>query len=108
MAITALVLVQMLAKVPTAPNLDGAAAPAPAPLTGAPARAIRLRRLWWAAILLLGISAGAVGWTIWQLRNDAIRAAISDSGNIATVLAGQLSRSLESIDAMLLEVKTSS
>jgi diguanylate cyclase (GGDEF)-like protein len=50
---------------------------------------------------------GAVGWTIWQLRNDAIGAAISDSGNIAAVLAGQLSRSLQSIDAVLLEVKRS-
>ncbi len=107
MATTALVLIQMLGKVPTATSLHGAAAPASASTTGAPARAIRLRRLWWAAILLLGISAGAVGGTIWQLRNDAIRAAISDSGNIATVLAGQLSRSLESIDAVLLELKTS-
>ena len=68
-------------------------------------KTIPLRRLWWAAILLLGVSASAVGWTIWQLRTDAIRAAISESGNIATVLAGQLSRSLQSIDAVLLEVK---
>src|SRR4051812_43109309 len=66
---------------------------------------IPLRRLWWAAILLLGVSASAVGWTIWQLRTDAIRAAISESGNIATVLAGQLSRSLQSIDSVLVEVK---
>ncbi len=73
--------------------------------SGAVAKTIPLGRLWWAAILLLGISASAVGWTIWQLRNDAIRAAISDSGNIAAVLAGQLSRSLQSIDAVLLELK---
>jgi diguanylate cyclase (GGDEF)-like protein len=72
---------------------------------GAVVKAVPPGRLWWAAILLLGISAGAVGWTIWQLRSDAIRAAISDSGNIAAVLAGQLSRSLQSIDAVLLEVK---
>jgi len=69
------------------------------------AKAIPLGRLWWAAILLLGISASAVGWTIWQLRDDAIRAAISDSGNIAAVLAGQLARSLQSIDTVLLEVR---
>jgi diguanylate cyclase (GGDEF)-like protein/PAS domain S-box-containing protein len=68
---------------------------------------ISLRRLWWAAIFLLGISASAVGWTIWQLRTDAINAAISDSGNIAAILAGQLSRSLHSIDAVLLEVRKS-
>jgi diguanylate cyclase (GGDEF)-like protein len=77
-------------------------------MTGAPTFAIELRRLWWAAILLLGISAGAVGWTIWQLRNDAIRSAISETGNIATVLAGQFSRSLESIDGVLRELRSSS
>ena len=68
---------------------------------------IPLRRLWWAAILLLGISASAVVWTIWQLRADAIRAAVSETGNIASVLASQLSRSLKSIDTTLLEIKRS-
>ncbi len=71
-------------------------------------KAIPLRRLWWAAIVLLGLSIGAVGFTIWQLRNDAIKAAISDTGNIAAVLAGQMSRSLYSIDMMLLEIKSTS
>jgi diguanylate cyclase (GGDEF)-like protein len=66
---------------------------------------IPLRRLWWAAVVLLGISASAVMWTIYQLRVDAITAAISESGSIATVLAGQLSRSLRSIDDVLLDVK---
>ncbi len=68
---------------------------------------IPLRRLWWAAILLLGVSASAVVWTIWQLRTDAIRAAVSETGNIASVLAVQLSRSLMSIDTALLEIKRS-
>jgi diguanylate cyclase (GGDEF)-like protein len=68
-------------------------------------KALPLRRLWWAAILLLGLSVGAVSFTIWQLRNDAIQAAMSDTGNIAAVLAGQMSRSLTSIEAMLLEIK---
>ena len=86
----------MLGKARTASGVRGVTAPMSAPTTGAAGNAaIRLRRLWWAAILLLGMSAGAVGWTIWQLRNDAIRSAISDIGNIATVLAGQLSRSLQ-------------
>ncbi len=71
-------------------------------------KSVSLRHLWWAAILLLGVSASAVGWTIWQLRADAIRSAISESGNIATVLAGQLSRSVQSIDAVLLEVRKGS
>ena len=69
---------------------------------------IPLRRLWWAAILLLGLSVSAVGITIWQLRNDAIQAAMSDTGNIAAVLAGQMSRSLHTIDGMLLEIKSTS
>src|SRR5580698_10415133 len=70
-------------------------------------QAIPLRRLWWAAILLLGLSAGAVVWTIGQLRADAISAAVSETGNIASVLAVQLSRSLKSIDTVRLEIKQS-
>src|SRR5499426_4625150 len=66
---------------------------------------IPLRQLWWAAFVLLGVSASAVGWTIWQLRSDAIRAAIAESGNIAAVLASQLSRSIHGIDSVLLETK---
>src|SRR6202163_895966 len=68
---------------------------------------IPLRGLWWAAILLLGVSASAVFWTISQLRADAISAAVSETGNIASVLAVQLSRSLKSIDTVLLEIKQS-
>src|ERR1700733_13821989 len=74
---------------------------------GAVVQAIPLRRLWWAAILLLGLSASAVVWTIWQLRTDAISAAVSETGNIASVLAGQLSRSIKSIDIALIEIKRS-
>jgi len=70
-------------------------------------RILSLRRLWWAAIVLLGVSASAVGFTIWQLRNDAIGASITETGNIATLLAGQLSRSIQSVDAVLMEVKRS-
>src|SRR5271169_6581907 len=77
------------------------------PAAGAVVRTIPLRRLWWAAILLLGVSASAVVWTIWQLRADAISAAVSETGNIASVLAAQLSRSLKSIDTVLLEIKQS-
>ena len=67
----------------------------------------RLRGLWAGAILLLGISATAVGWTIWELRRDAINDAIADSGNIASMLASQLSRSIHAIDATLLEISRS-
>jgi diguanylate cyclase (GGDEF)-like protein len=81
---------------------------APAHETDAVARPLPMRRLWWAAIVLLGLATGAVSWTIWQLRNDAIRAAISDIGNIAGVLANQLSRSLQSVDQVLLDIKRTS
>src|SRR5277367_4656016 len=74
---------------------------------GAATRTIPLRGLWWAAMLLLGLSATAVAWTIWQLRTDAINAAVSESGNIASVLANQLSRSLQGIDAALLDIEQS-
>ncbi len=70
-------------------------------------QSIPLRRLWWASFVLLGLAAGAVGWTVWQLRTDTVRAATADAGNIAAVLASQLSRSLASIDAELLEIKQS-
>jgi len=85
---------------------DGAATVS-GPAAAAVIQTIPLRRLWWAAILLLGVSASAVVWTIWQLRTDAISAAVSETGNIASVLAGQLSRSLMSIDTALLEIKRS-
>src|SRR5580692_1244440 len=75
-----------------------------AKLVGVP-QPISLRRLWWAVIVLLGLSASALAWTIYQLRDDAIRAAVTESGSIATVLASQLSRSLQAIDADLLEIK---
>src|SRR5580698_9980335 len=83
---------------------DSAAASS-GPAVNAAAQTKALRRLWWAAVLLLGLSASAVAWTVWQLRNDAIDAAAAESGNIASVLAYQLSRSLQGIDVVLLEVK---
>src|SRR3984957_6999935 len=85
---------------------DNAATPSGS-AAGAATQAIALRRLLWAAILLLGVSASAVVWTIWQLRTDAISAAVSETGNIASVLAGQLSRSIKSIDIALIEIKRS-
>jgi diguanylate cyclase (GGDEF)-like protein len=83
----------------------GGAATASGPAAGAVVQALPLRRLWWAAILLLGLAASAVVWTIWQLRADAIGTAVSETGNIASVLAGQLSRSIKSIDISLIEIK---
>jgi diguanylate cyclase (GGDEF)-like protein len=70
-------------------------------------RARRQRGYYFASVLLLVLSVSAVGWTIWQLRTDAVRAAVTDSENIASVLSGQLARLLDSIDTVLSEIKKS-
>lgn len=97
----------MFRKLRTILAAGGSAALPPKPAVGTLVQAIPLRRLWWGAILLIALAATAVGWTILQLRADAIRTAISESGNIATVLANQLSRSLQAIDATLLDIRKS-
>jgi diguanylate cyclase (GGDEF)-like protein len=65
------------------------------------------RKYFLLAALLVAIAAGAVGWTIWQLRKDAVRTAVAETGNIASILSGQLARSLDAIDAVLLDLKRS-
>src|SRR5665647_2264602 len=54
---------------------------------------------------LLGTAALAIGLTVWWLRADAIRDASTDTGNLATVLAEQTNRSVQSIDLMLNELQ---
>src|SRR5256885_15757454 len=54
-----------------------------------------------AAILLLVIAAGSLGWAVWQLRADARRDAFEETGNLALVLAGQLSRFLQTIGVVV-------
>ena len=41
------------------------------------------------------------------MRTDAISAAVSETGSIATILADQLFRSIQAIDVVLMEMKTS-
>jgi diguanylate cyclase (GGDEF)-like protein len=65
-----------------------------------------LRGLVVAVLLIFVCSAGAVGITIVQLRDDAIQAAIADTTNIATVLSGQFARSIQSVDLVLNDVRT--
>src|SRR5262249_12293157 len=74
----------------------------------APSAATRARSigtLSLAAILLLVIAAGSLGWAVWQLRVDARRDAFEETGNLAVVLAGQLSRFLQTIDVVLAETR---
>ena len=58
-----------------------------------------------AAVLLLVIAAGSLAWAVWQLRVDARRDAFEETGNLALVLAGQLSRFLQTIDVVLAETR---
>jgi signal transduction histidine kinase/ActR/RegA family two-component response regulator len=58
-----------------------------------------------AAVLLLVIAVGSLGWAVWQLRTDARRDAFEETGNLALVLAGQLSRFLQTIDVVLAETR---
>ena len=68
-------------------------------------RARSIGKLSIAAVLLLVIAAGSLGWAVWQLRVDARRDAYEETGNLALVLAGQLSRFLQTIDVVLAEVR---
>jgi hypothetical protein len=77
----------MLSPIRNIPHGHAGVTAAARPDNGAVGQAIPLRQLWWAAIVLIAMSAGAASWTIWQLRTDAINAAIAESGNMATVLA---------------------
>jgi diguanylate cyclase (GGDEF)-like protein len=54
---------------------------------------------------LLGAAALFIGFTVWWLRTDAIRDASIDTGNLATVLAEQTNRSVQSIDLMLNDIQ---
>src|SRR5262249_62261860 len=72
-----------------------------APLAARRARSIG--KLSIAAVLLLVIAVGSLGWAVWQLRVDARRDAYEETGNLALVLAGQLSRFLQTIDVVLAE-----
>jgi len=54
---------------------------------------------------LIGAAVLAIGLTIWGLRSDAISEAAGDAGNIATVLAEQTARSVQSIDIVMADLK---
>ena len=63
------------------------------------------RRLITVAVGLIGLSVLAIGLTIWGLRADAIRDADTDTGNIAVVLSEQMSRSIQSVDIVLSDIR---
>jgi diguanylate cyclase (GGDEF)-like protein/PAS domain S-box-containing protein len=67
------------------------------------ARRVAIRSLICTAIGLIGLAVAAIGATVWSLRNDATDLAVADTENIATVLAEQTARSVQSIDLVLTE-----
>ncbi len=69
------------------------------------ARSVTFRGLICVAIGLIGFGVMATGVTIWQLRSDAITDASTDAGNIATVLAEQTARSVQSIANVMTELQ---
>ena len=67
-------------------------------------RRVSFRGLICIALCLVGMAVIAIGATIVALRDDALRDATSDTGNIATVLAEQTARSVQAIDIVTTEV----
>jgi diguanylate cyclase (GGDEF)-like protein len=54
---------------------------------------------------ILAIAVFAIGLTVWWLRADAIRDAAANADNLASVLAEQTNRSIQSIDLLLNDIK---
>jgi diguanylate cyclase (GGDEF)-like protein/PAS domain S-box-containing protein len=65
---------------------------------------ISFRGLLLVALGLIGVAVVAIAITIVALRNDAINDAIHDTGNIATVLAEQTARAVQSVDIATSEI----
>jgi diguanylate cyclase (GGDEF)-like protein len=60
-----------------------------------------------AALLIFVIAAAAAGGTILQLRSIVIAEGVRDTTNLATVIAEQIDRSIQSIDLILAELADS-
>jgi diguanylate cyclase (GGDEF)-like protein len=69
------------------------------------ARRLKFHMLFWVATALIGLAVLAMGLTVWQLRSDAVEEAAQDAGSIATLLAEQTARSVQSIDLILTELQ---
>ena len=68
-------------------------------------RGVTYRFLICIAAGLIGLAVIAIGVTINSLRQDAIADATTEAGNIATVLAEQITRSVQAIDLVLTELQ---
>lgn len=57
------------------------------------------------ALVLVGLGVVAIGLTVWALRDDVLKEAAADTANIATVLAGQTTRSMQAIDMIATDIE---
>ena len=64
-----------------------------------------IRNLILVASGLIGGAVVAIGLTVWGFRSDTMHEAINDANNIATLLAEQTARSVQSIDLALADVR---
>jgi hypothetical protein len=68
-------------------------------------RPYKFRGLLWAALGFVGLTTLAMGYTVWQLRSDAIDDAYKDTSNVATVLSEQVAQTVRSIDLVLTDIQ---
>ncbi len=59
------------------------------------------RRIIVAGAVLIAVTIAGAGLSLWDLRRDAIDAACGEMANLGIVLAGELARSMESVDLVL-------
>ena len=57
------------------------------------------------AVLLIVAAVLAIGMTVWHMRQDALNAARSTTGNLAIVLAEQTDRTVQAVDIVVREVQ---
>ena len=57
------------------------------------------------AVLLIVAAVLAIGMTVWRMRQDALNAARSTTGNLAIVLAEQTDRTVQAVDIVVREVQ---
>src|SRR5262249_51863162 len=68
-------------------------------------RDLTFRSLICVAAGVLGLAVVAIAFTIWALRSDAAEDAARETGNSATILAEQTSRTVQAIDIVLTELQ---
>ena len=68
-------------------------------------RDLTFRSLICVAAGVLGLAVVAIAFTIWALRGDAADDAVRETGNSATILAEQTSRTFQAIDIVLTDLQ---